>query len=351
MKRLIIFVLFLCLFSTTVRAETYSGVDISDYQGSISWSEAAADGIEFAMIKATEGNSLTESTFYTNVSGANANGIAAGAYHYARFTSISDAKSEAEHFLSVISSADITYAVALDLEANPAGLSAGTLSQAALAFCEKVASAGYTVLIYSSQNFFQTELDMDALNSYGFWVAKYSSDAPVIDHVMWQYTSTGAVSGISGDVDLNYAYEDFANGSGGGSPSTDSVSASIQQTLNSRYNTGLTVDGIIGTQTKKAMVKGVQTELNKQFGKGLVVDGLYGPKTKSAFVNVRYGAQGNLTYLIQAALYSKGFDTGGVDAIFGSKTRSAVRQFQSDNGLSVDGIVGENTAYTLFRNY
>jgi peptidoglycan L-alanyl-D-glutamate endopeptidase CwlK len=123
----------------------------------------------------------------------------------------------------------------------------------------------------------------------------------------------------------------------------------IQGTLNIRYNTGLNLDGLYGNQTHRALVKGLQTELNKQYRAGLSVDGIFGPATKSACPIVRKGAQGNITWLIQAMLSIKGYSTNGIDGIYGNGTYNAIKTFQRNNGLSADGIVGKNTFEKLFR--
>ena len=131
--------------------------------------------------------------------------------------------------------------------------------------------------------------------------------------------------------------------------SGDAAIRSIQETLNNRYGTGLNIDGYYGPLTKTALVKGLQNELNSQFNAGLVVDGIFGPATKSKCPNVRQGAKGNITYLIQAILYCKGYDTNGVEGIFGKGTTKAVRRFQANQGIATDGIVGPNTFERLFK--
>ena len=122
----------------------------------------------------------------------------------------------------------------------------------------------------------------------------------------------------------------------------------IQSTLNDRYGLNITTDNIYGNETRKALVKGLQTELNKQYHRGLAVDGIFGANTYNACINVRKGAEGNITYLIQAMLVCHSFDIDA-DGIFGPATESAVKEFQSRNGLSVDGIVGKNTFNKLFK--
>ena len=124
--------------------------------------------------------------------------------------------------------------------------------------------------------------------------------------------------------------------------------ARIQAILNDKYGLSIAVDNIYGNETKKALVKGLQTELNKQYGRGLAVDGIFGTNTYNSCINVRKGAEGNITYLIQAMLVCHSFDIDA-DGIFGPATENAVKDFQSRNGLSVDGIVGKNTFNKLFK--
>lgn len=122
----------------------------------------------------------------------------------------------------------------------------------------------------------------------------------------------------------------------------------IQEWLNRHYSTGLALDNIYGTETKKALIKGLQTELNTQFNRGLAVDGIWGSKTYNACINVRIEAEGNITMLIQMCLFIKGYNVS-MDKKFGQDTLAKVKQFQNDNGLSIDGIVGKNTFKELFN--
>lgn len=121
----------------------------------------------------------------------------------------------------------------------------------------------------------------------------------------------------------------------------------IQEWLNRHYNTGLALDNLYGPKTKAALIKGLQTELNKQYNKGLAVDGIWGNNTYNACINVRQGAEGNITMLIQMCLFIKGYSLS-MDKKFGSDTTAKVKEFQKANGLSVDGIVGKNTFKALF---
>ncbi|WVN10008.1 peptidoglycan-binding protein [Peribacillus frigoritolerans] len=123
---------------------------------------------------------------------------------------------------------------------------------------------------------------------------------------------------------------------------------SIQKTINSRYKTSIAVDGVYGPKTRSALIKGLQVELNKQFNKKLVVDGKWGPKTKNATVTIKKGASCNITWILQAALYMKGFNPGTLDGEFGEKTEAALYKYQKASRISADKLAGKVTWNELF---
>lgn len=90
-------------------------------------------------------------------------------------------------------------------------------------------------------------------------------------------------------------------------------------------------------------VRRLQEECNKQGFSNQVVDGIPGPVTLAGCPTLKKGAQGNITKLLQEKLVNLGYSTNGIDGIFGSGTHTAVREFQKTRGLSIDGIVGQNT--------
>lgn len=121
----------------------------------------------------------------------------------------------------------------------------------------------------------------------------------------------------------------------------------IQEWLNNKYGANLELDNIYGPKTKSALIKALQHELNIQYNKGLAEDGIFGNNTYNACITVKQGAKGNITVLIQMALFIKEYKLD-VDGIFGADTNLKVRDFQNKNGLTVDGIVGKNTFKALF---
>ena len=123
-----------------------------------------------------------------------------------------------------------------------------------------------------------------------------------------------------------------------------------QKALNEFLKTNISVDGIRGTETRKGCVKCLQTSINKSYNNTLVVDGIIGTKTKSAFKNIllKKGIKNYLVSAVQIVLYCRGYEPRGIDGIFGNGTYNAVVQFQKDNFLKVDGIIGKQTIEKLF---
>ena len=136
--------------------------------------------------------------------------------------------------------------------------------------------------------------------------------------------------------------EVYSESSGSSAPtnSTDGVET-VQDWL------GVDVDGIYGTQTKAALIKELQAVLNDQYGANLAVDGIFGNQTASAVRNVSKGDTGDLVAVLQGFLICKGYNIGVLDGDFGTKTDKALRAFQSDNGLYVDGVAGKATFAAL----
>jgi lysozyme len=186
------------------------GIDVSHHQGTIDWPKVKADGVKFVMIKATQGVGYNQVDYFRKSAPlALGNGIDVGAYHYGTFSTVPEALSQAKYFESVIKDYKLTYPIALDLEENEKKVSKKQLTDAAIAFIEYLENKGYFVMLYTGDSFLDTQLDETRLKNYAWWIARYGSE-PKNDEHMWQYTSTGRVNGIVGDVDLNWSYRDFA---------------------------------------------------------------------------------------------------------------------------------------------
>lgn len=106
----------------------------------------------------------------------------------------------------------------------------------------------------------------------------------------------------------------------------------------------LVVDGIFGPKTKAATIKTFQ-----KLG-GVSTDGIFGPKTKASSPVIEVGSkESSYIKIVQGMLYGLKYDPNGVDGIFGSGMEKAVKKFQGNKGLKVDGVVGPNTFEALLK--
>ena len=344
------------------------GIDISCFQKNIDYKKVI-DNQSFVIIRVGYGVSYLpdkqkDSMFeehYDNLY----NKIPVGAYYYQYAKTEENAKKEANNCLKYLNGKSLDLPIFYDIEdSSVQGLSTEELTNVALAFCEVIKKAGYRAGIYCSAYWAKNELDMSKFTDEEIWIASYGSNDGNLqeknkykgNHNIWQYTSRGYVEGVNGYVDLNIMYEDDSNNSNEIEKpiykpvySGDDNIRNVQSWLNSQYKLNIKEDGYYGIETKSALVKALQLELNLQFNAKLSVDGIFGPATKRSCIIVKQGARGNITKTIQAMLYCKGYNTNGIEGIFGGGTTRAVRQFQSNVGISRDGIVGPNTFEKLFK--
>lgn len=194
---------------------TVRGIDVSRWQGNINWNLVKESGISFAILKAggSDEGIYIDPTFEKNYAGAKAAGIPVGAYYYVGplCTSKEAGIADAKRFLEIIKGKTFEYPVYIDLEStNPPAKQGAT--DATIAFCEYMENNGYFVGIYASDvSGFCDRLDLNRLSAYSKWVARYGSKPQYVkSYDMWQYSSTGRVSGIIGDVDMDYCYKDFS---------------------------------------------------------------------------------------------------------------------------------------------
>lgn len=190
-----------------------NGIDVSKYQGNIDWQKVKASGVAFAMLRAGYGRyaAQKDERFEANYQAAAAAGVPVGAYHYSYATTPEQAKTEAKVFLEWIRGKQFAYPLAYDVEeSDQAALGKTGVSDLIRAFCETVEAAGYYVCIYANKYFLDNFVDDDCKRRYDVWVAQWAEKNTYAgSYGMWQYTSAGAVDGISGRVDLDHAYKDY----------------------------------------------------------------------------------------------------------------------------------------------
>ena len=190
------------------------GIDVSRWQGDIDWKKVRASGIEFAIIQAGYGRELSQkdAKFEQNYSGAKAAGVPCGVYWYSYARTEAEAEQEAAVCLEIIRRRQLEYPVFFDVE-EPAVLRLGRaqVSKIVRAFLRKVESAGWFVGLYMSAYHLRDCIEDDIRTRYAVWVAHYGVSKPDYSgsYGIWQKSSTGSVSGISGNVDLDEAYQDY----------------------------------------------------------------------------------------------------------------------------------------------
>lgn len=193
------------------------GIDVSTHQGNINW-EAVKGNIDFAIIRAGYGNNNIDGQAVKNVRGCEANNIPYGLYWFSYAYSVEMAIKEAEHLINFIGDSKPSYPLYFDFEydsekyANKNGVTVtkNLLTEMATAFCNTLEKAGYYAGIYANADYIVNHFNSDIFNKYDLWYAYWSSNCNRSVN-MWQYTSSGTVPGISGNVDMNKCYQDYPN--------------------------------------------------------------------------------------------------------------------------------------------
>lgn len=270
------------------------GIDVAKWNGNIDWKKVKDGGVEFAILKAINKKCQKEDSFERNYNGATAQGLPVDVYNYSYALTTEKAISDAKTVLSVINGKKIG-TVWLDIEEKSQMNLGMTLIDIINAYKNIIESAEYKFGVYAGLSFYNSFIKpFHDFVDCPFWIARYPSKAqmafddmpkednkPSILHLLWgwQYTSTGKVNGINGNVDLSITYDCTEEKSG----------------------------------------------------------------TDGARRTLRKGDSGADVVYLQQRLTSKGYGVGAIDGKFGNKTLEAVKAFQAENNLTVDGVVGINT--------
>lgn len=203
-------------------------IDVSYYQQNIDYAKVKAAGIKGVILRCgrtgygASKSKQEDSMFKKHYEGFKAVGMPVGAYYYSCAVTEAEAKKEAELVKTILKDKKLDYPVYFDTEDNHDINATGNsktsqysigktkLTKVAQAFLQTLEDAGYFVGIYASKSWLENQLDMSQLSEYAVWLAQYASQPTYKgEYGMWQYSSTGRVDGISGNVDMNYCYEDY----------------------------------------------------------------------------------------------------------------------------------------------
>lgn len=195
-----------------------AGIDVSTHQKDIDWPAVAADGVDFAILRLghrgyTEGGLFMDQTFEQNLRGALDAGLEVGVYFFSQAVTPEEAEEEADYVLETLDGQALTFPVAFDWEpisgdeARTDGLDGAMMTRCAAAFCKRIEDAGYRPAVYFNQTQGYLRYDLRELTDYALWLAEYDAVPDFYYHFdLWQYSHTGQVDGVQGNVDLDLAF-------------------------------------------------------------------------------------------------------------------------------------------------
>lgn len=203
-----------------------TGIDISAHNTITDWNALKEDGIDFVMLRTGyrgygvgTGKLTKDTKFREYYRAAKEAGLLVGAYFFSQAISEEEAVEEAILTAQMLEGCELDFPVAYDWElifhdsdgARTDNVPVDVLTDCTLAFCQNIESFGYRSMIYQNKRTTLFKLDMPRLTDYPFWLAEYG-DGPtfIYNYDMWQYSCTGTVNGIEGNVDLNLCFKDYS---------------------------------------------------------------------------------------------------------------------------------------------
>ena len=201
------------------------GVDVSEHQGTIDWAAAAADGVEFAIIRAgyrgygARGTLVTDATFAQNAADAAAAGVAMGVYFFSQAVTPEEAAEEAEYLLALLRECGcgperLALPVFFDWEdighdeARTDGVDGETVTECAEVFCRRVEDAGYRAGVYAYRYLAYFDYDLTRLDGRALWIGALGGASDFYyAHAFWQNAVQDGVKGINGQVDRDFWFE------------------------------------------------------------------------------------------------------------------------------------------------
>ena len=194
------------------------GIDVSSLQGNVEWPEVKRAGVGFAMLRAGFGSGSIDVQFRRNAQECARNGIPFGAYWLSYACAPEMAREEARQCLEIMEDYQVAYPVCIAfgqdsvryVRSRGVTVTRELATRIVEAFCGRVEEAGCSAMYYSGPDFLERMFDERLRDKYALWFARYAREPGIDGIAMWQYTESGSVRGIAGDVDLNRAFYDLA---------------------------------------------------------------------------------------------------------------------------------------------
>ena len=200
--------------------DTVLGIDVAEHQWEVDWEQVAEAGVKFAYIRAgyrgwSQGGLYEDPWFRRNIEEAPKAGLDAGGYFYSQAVNVAEAIEEARFVLEQIEGYELTLPIMYDWEipegapeARTNGLDPSIIGDCGVAFCETIRAAGYEAGIYFNRQLGYYSIDLGRLKDCKLWLADWETDYPGFYYAgnIWQYTRTGEVPGVEGEVDMNLMF-------------------------------------------------------------------------------------------------------------------------------------------------
>ena len=187
--------------------QTLKGIDVSYYQERINWSSVKAAGVDYAFIRVSDGSTFVDPRFQENWRGARQAGVKRGAYQF--FRSNKDPIVQANLLLDTMGPLqDGDLPPVIDVESTD-GQPRATIVAKVQRWVDRVeAVLGVKPIIYTGPYFWQDQVGSSAFGGHPLWIAHYGTDCPLIPapwsrYTFHQFTDSGRINGISGNVDTN----------------------------------------------------------------------------------------------------------------------------------------------------
>lgn len=211
-------------YSENGKAASMEGIDISSYSGTIDWDKVKKSGVDFVMVRiggrgyGSDGKMYSDDSALSYIKGAKSAGLKVGVYFFSQAVNNDEAIEEADYIKTLLGDETINFPVAYDWEiikdddARTDSVSAAQATACAKAFCNRVKELGYTPIIYSPSKELYFKYDLTQLADFDIWYCEYAN-VPTFYYQfsMWQYSSSGKVDGIEGDVDMNICFTNIAD--------------------------------------------------------------------------------------------------------------------------------------------
>ena len=183
------------------QAQTHTrGIDVSKFQGTVNWTKVAADStVKFVYVKSTEGASLVDPYYKTNITKAKKAGLLVGFYHV--YSSKTTAYKQMANVRKIVKKKDLDLIPVLDIEGYHSGRLNMERVDKLLELMEK--EYGAKPMIYTSEHCYKMHFSGKKYAKYHIFIAKYKGGSPSVRHTLWQFTESGHVKGVSGDVDIS----------------------------------------------------------------------------------------------------------------------------------------------------